>query len=268
MEILEFDIHESADGDVLVLHDEKVDRTTDGQGEVIKLSTSELRGLSAGAWFGPRFASERIPFLDEVLDLCASSRTLPLIEIKAKHKKTPGLGEKVVASLERHGLRGKAVIVCREAKRVEDLHTRAPETPIGALAFTKWQCLASAKAPDLGGADCYWRSLSLKLVEDMHRAGAFLIPWTVNRRRDMERLLLIGVETIVTDCPVELRDTIEAFEFMRVEEALERFRANEKDIDLEEGATGADSPAEVSKRLTSSSEAHLRPQLPEELDDW
>ena len=83
VDAIELDVHLSADGIPVVIHDEWVDRTTDGHGLVSALTFGALRGLDAGAWFDRRFRGERIPSLDEALDLTRERCGLN-IEIKAE----------------------------------------------------------------------------------------------------------------------------------------------------------------------------------------
>lgn len=231
-DMVEFDVHESADGDVVVIHDDKVDRTTEGHGEIHKLRTGALRELSAGAWFAARYADERIPLLDEVLDLCRG-RAVPLIEVKVKRRRAPRIGLKIVDALLRHGMQESAVVICKELDRVREIHDASPTTPLSYLTLTKRQALSAARVRGVRGVDCYWKSLSLSLIAQLRQASVFLTPWTVNRPRDMDRLLLLGCESIITDSPVLLRDRIEGFEFARTQDLLERFRTGNVDLDLE-----------------------------------
>ncbi|MCO5169660.1 MAG: hypothetical protein M9894_25255 [Planctomycetes bacterium] len=232
-DLVELDVHQTADGDVVVLHDERVDRTTDGEGEVHRLRTADLRALSAGAWFAPRFAAERVPLLDEVLDLCRRRGVVPMIEIKSKWKRSQDCGRRVVQALARHGLLERAVVICRELQRVEEVHAASPVTPVATITFTKRQARGAMRVAGVRGVDCYWKSLSLGLVAQLRQGQFFLTPWTVNRARDMERLFLLGCEAIITDSPVTLRDRIEGFEFARTREKLDRWRRDGEDLDLE-----------------------------------
>jgi glycerophosphoryl diester phosphodiesterase len=256
-ELIELDLRETADGGVVVVHDDKVDRTTDGSGEVHKMRTGELRELSAGAWFADRYADERIPLLDEVLDLCRG-RAVPMLEIKAKSRRNPELGLAIVDALERHNMQDQVVAICHDRARVDQIHQASPRTPLSTITFTKRMARTATRTPGVSGVDCYWKSLSLRLVQELRAASFFLTPWTVNRRKDMERLCLIGCEAIITDCPVALRDTIESFEFLRAHDLMERFRASsgELDIDLEEADEDEPvaSPEEVSAAQADSEE--------------
>ena len=258
-DMLEFDVHETADGDVVVIHDDKVDRTTNGHGEVHKLETDALRELSAGAWFADRYSEERVPLLDEVLDLCRG-RAVPLIEVKVKRRRAPKIGVKIVDALIRHGMQESAVVICKELDRVREIHDASPTTPLSYLTFTKRQALGAAKVRGIRGIDCYWKSLSLSLIAELRHAATFLTPWTVNRPRDMDKLLLLGCESIITDSPVLLRDRIEGFEFSRTQDLLERFRSGNVDLDLEledDDDDGEATPQELSDDLATASEIDL-----------
>lgn len=261
-EMVEFDVHPSADGEVMVIHDDKVDRTTDGRGEVQRLTAAQLRELSAGAWFSPRYRGERVPTLDEVLDLCRARRVVPMIEVKSRRRRSPDLGLRIVAALQRHGLAERAVVICRELGRVEEVHGASPATPICYVTYTKRQAMGATRLAGVRGVDCYWKSLSSRLLEQLRAASFFLTPWTVNRPRDMDRLLQLGCEAIITDCPVVLRDRIEHFELLRSRGELEP-GGEAAEVDLEAESEGEpDSPEETSR-------THARPSEVDLLDvDW
>jgi glycerophosphoryl diester phosphodiesterase len=85
---IELDVHPTQDGVLVVIHDDTVDRTTDGSGAVSDLTGEALRRLDAGSWFDAQFAGERIPTLAEVIDLVGPTGTRLNIEIKSP---PPGL---------------------------------------------------------------------------------------------------------------------------------------------------------------------------------
>lgn len=259
---IEFDVQQCATGELIVIHDDKVDRTTDGKGEVHKLSKDALGEFSAGAWFGSEFQGERPPLLDEVLDLMRG-RAVPMIEIKVKRKRSTDAGARVAQALERHGMADQAVVICRELSRVEEVVAASTRVPIAYLTFTKRQTRNATRIEGVSGVDCYWKSLSLRLVDTVRRAGCFVTPWTVNRVQDMDRLMLLGCESIISDGPVTLRDRIEAFEFERTEELHERFLRGETDLDLEQVAGGA-APDEVARQEASDSEMSMDIDWPED----
>ena len=89
---------------------------------------------------------------------------------------------------------------------------------------------------------------------NMREAEAFITPWTVNRVRDMQRLFLLGCESVITDCPLTLRDQIEGFEFTRTQDLIDRFRAGNVDLDLELEELDAVDPAEMAAEEEESGE--------------
>src|SRR5438270_12822926 len=98
MRFVELDVQMSREGELVVMHDETVDRTNDGTGAIHDMTLEELRNLDAGSWFGPQFVGEKIPMLREVLELCMGAGVGVVIELKAPEINV-GLEEKVVKLL-------------------------------------------------------------------------------------------------------------------------------------------------------------------------
>ena len=106
---IEFDVRMTADRQLVILHDPTVDRTTDGSGSVSQLSLAEVKALNAGGWFGRRFADQRVPTLDEVLDLVANHQQVsPSIALDVKDP-SAGIIEMICDCLEAHGMTEKVV---------------------------------------------------------------------------------------------------------------------------------------------------------------
>ncbi|MDQ3928010.1 MAG: glycerophosphodiester phosphodiesterase, partial [Chloroflexota bacterium] len=111
MRMVELDVQMARDGELVVIHDETVDRTTDGTGPVGSFTLEELQRLDAGSWFAPRYAGERIPTLRQVFDLCVPEGVGVVVEIKHPEM-YPGLEEKLVALIGEMWLRGAENIWC------------------------------------------------------------------------------------------------------------------------------------------------------------
>ncbi len=116
-------MHLSADGEVIVIHDETVDRTTDGHGAVAEMSLAELQRLDAGAWKDRRFAGQRIPTLGEVSDLVRGRAHL-FVELKGA---SPELPARVVQVLRERGIAEQAWLFADERPVLEALRELAPE---------------------------------------------------------------------------------------------------------------------------------------------
>jgi glycerophosphoryl diester phosphodiesterase len=216
-DMIEMDIRETKDGLIAVIHDGKVDRTSNGTGEVKKFTFAELRKLDAGSWFNPAFAHEKIPSLDEFLELVKGT-LIPMIEIKDSFKKSPKLSASLIEKLKDHKMLNDVIVAVTGKSRWFELSKLAPELPVAVVSFTGFQARSLAKIQGLAGLDHYWKSLSAKLIKDIHEAGLFITPWTINKRSDMLRCLRLGAECILTDSPLLLRDTIEEYEVLRVSE--------------------------------------------------
>ncbi len=92
---IELDVHLSKDGYIVIIHDERVDRTTDGKGEVKDFSLDELKKLDAGSWFSDEYKGEKIPTLEELLSLIKNTEIYLNIEIKAGYRVYPDIEEKL-----------------------------------------------------------------------------------------------------------------------------------------------------------------------------
>ncbi len=123
---LECDVHLSADGQVVVIHDPTVDRTTDGTGEVATMALEELRQLDAGSWKHSRFAGQRIPTLQEVAEL-ARDRAQLFVELKGR---SPELPNRVIEVLRESGVQEVAWLFTAHRPTLDTLRRLAPETHV------------------------------------------------------------------------------------------------------------------------------------------
>ena len=106
---IELDVMLSRDKRVVVIHDRRIDRTTDGTGRVEDLSLAELKALDAGSWFGGDYAGERIPTLEEVVE-ALPPHTIINVELKSLALFDSRLEQEVVHLIERHGLTRRIIV--------------------------------------------------------------------------------------------------------------------------------------------------------------
>lgn len=129
---VELDVHLSADGAAVVIHDFTVDRTSDGRGRVADLPLAALKELDAGSWFDPRYASEPIPTLNEVFE--AVGRELMInIELKLLPRGGRGLAAEVVSLVKRHGLANRVLISSFNLSALRRVRRLEPQLPLGLL---------------------------------------------------------------------------------------------------------------------------------------
>ncbi|HKX16797.1 MAG TPA: glycerophosphodiester phosphodiesterase family protein, partial [bacterium] len=121
---IECDVQRTRDGRLVVIHDQTVDRTTDGRGAVGGLAFEDLRRLDAGRWFGPGFAGERVPSLDEVLAL-VRGRAFVLLEIKHGPVFYDGIERQVAEALRRLGMPAAALVMSFDHPAVRAMRAEA-----------------------------------------------------------------------------------------------------------------------------------------------
>ena len=210
MRSVELDVQLSRDGELVVIHDETLDRTTDGTGAVIEHTFEELRGLDAGVKFGPQFAGERIPTLREVLDLCVSEGVGVAIELKSPHINV-GMEEKVAALLGEMWLRGAENLICISFDHgsVRTLRSFDATIPLGYLYGPDVQ--EFVQPDDTIQAYCPYFGIAIARpdqVEKAHRLGKLVFVWTVDDAADMRRIAETGVDGIISDRPSLLLEVL------------------------------------------------------------
>jgi len=200
-DLIETDVHLSADGVPVLIHDPTLDRTTDGHGPVSCYTMAQLKELDAGSWFSPDFAGERLLSLDELLDW-ASGRVPVSIEIKNGPIHYPEIEQIVLGSLRRHDMVRSAIVISFDHPTVWRLKQLCPELICGVL-FACCPVSASILATQ-AGADCllpHWSNLSRAMVEEAHALGLAVSPWVVDRDEELEFVLAVGVDAIATNFP-------------------------------------------------------------------
>jgi glycerophosphoryl diester phosphodiesterase len=204
-EAIECDVQRSRDGELVIIHDGTVNRTTDGAGAVAVLSFDELRALDAGArWRIP----QRIPTLTETLDLVRRRGGALNLEIKGESETeavgTAEAAEPTLRTLE-EPLRSRLLVSSFALPAVARLKERLPELRVAALyGGREWQ-KRDMLAPALAmGAEAIHPGVSLtsaELVAKAHAAGLRVNVWTANRPATIRRLLAWGVDGLFSDYP-------------------------------------------------------------------
>lgn len=188
---IEVDVH-FADGELVVIHDAKLERTTNGRGYVARKSFAELRALDAGH-------GERIPTLREVFE---TVNRAAFINIELKGKRTARPVEALIREfVERHGWRYEDFLVSSFSRgELRSLTNR--EIPIGLLLTRPTRLYGlSARRVRATAVNPAARYVSARFVEDAHRRGLRVFPYTVNAPGEIARLRKLGVDGVFTDFP-------------------------------------------------------------------
>lgn len=202
---IELDAKLSADGEVVVIHDQTVDRTTQGKGRVNQLALSELKKLDAGSWKGDAFTGEKIPTLAEVF---ASVGGKLKINVELTNYSSPqdGLPEKALALVQEYHLEDSVLFSSFLLSNLAAVRRVWPEAPVGILADPGLKGLRNRSklsreiSPDY--LHPYFLDVSRRLVEREKAAGRLLNVWTVNSLIVMRKLIRFGVAGIITDDPL------------------------------------------------------------------
>ncbi|MFP4057682.1 MAG: glycerophosphodiester phosphodiesterase [Candidatus Brocadiia bacterium] len=193
---LEFDLHLSRDGHIVVIHDPTVERTTDGRGAVGEMTLAELRRLDAGSWFHPRFAGERVPTLDEVLDL-APPEVLLYAEVKdCRPRMAQALAPLVLPR------RRSVVVHSFGADFLEGFSRVAPSVRTGLLGrVDEVDLLAEARRLRCWGIHPCMDGLARQTVAAWQEEGFSVMTWTVRSEEDARRAIALRPDVVGADCP-------------------------------------------------------------------
>lgn len=202
---IELDVHLSKDGEMIIMHDEQVDRTTNGTGEIQSFTLSELKQLDAGSWFDPSFAGTRIPTLQEVtllLEEKAYRGTLN-IEIKTDEIQYPQIEAKIVAWMTSQEWSFTYIYSSFHFPSLEIVQTLAPEIPKAYIMGVSEKKVAKALATDFISAFHPKIDWVITHQDELANYPKMIRPWTVNSDEDMELAFQLGLTGIHTDYPAK-----------------------------------------------------------------
>ena len=195
----ELDVQMTLDGALVVIHDDPVDRTTDGHGSVDAMTLAELKRLNAAAK-SIRGGIERIPTLDEVFEV-TSGRCGLNIEIKAD-----GVEQKVVEIVQRHNAIATSLVSNFDWNSLARVNRIDPSIRFGLLSEEDPQrLLDSATKMKAESINPRYDLATAELCFAAHRNGLKVIVWTVNEAEAVEILLERGVDGIITNYPERMR---------------------------------------------------------------
>jgi glycerophosphoryl diester phosphodiesterase len=204
---VEFDVQLSRDGEIVVIHDETVDRTTNGCGQVVDLTWEELSRLDAAVGWDD-FAPQPIPSLRQVLEALAATELDLNIELKDSVVPYPGLGDKVSRLIDEFDLGHRVTLSSFNHCSLARLRQSGSMLRTGVL-FTDILYQPWAYAPQLWATalhpELHYVDYVLDLVQEAHLSHLEVNVWTVNQPAEIERMAARGVDAIITDHPGRAR---------------------------------------------------------------
>lgn len=201
---IELDVHLSADGELVIVHDFTLEKTTSGRGRVDAQPLAALRALDAGSHFGPAWAGTPIPTLGEVFD------ALPVhayvnIELKYDRALSNGLEQAAATFIQARALHERVIVSSFNPLVLARLRRLDPTIPLGLLyapdmppglrhgEFARWL--------DVAALHPHWSQIRPATIAAAHAAGRQVNTWTVNEPEVMQRLIARGADAIITDVP-------------------------------------------------------------------
>jgi len=218
-DMVELDVQLTSDGKVVVFHDEKISRCTNGRGKIADYTLAQLKKLDAGRWFDKQFIGTKIPTLVEVLELCKNKIAVN-IEIKTEavtNEITAGIEEKCLQTVDQIGMRGHVVFSSFDDRAIIHLK-EIDHTAPAAVLYEKGlygsnlpsQIIKSLRADAF---NCSKRELTRKWLDDLQSHQIPVNVYTLNDKKNMTRLLALGVSGIFTNHPDVLKSTLEDFQW-------------------------------------------------------
>ncbi|NLG62189.1 MAG: glycerophosphodiester phosphodiesterase [Candidatus Cloacimonetes bacterium] len=220
-DMLELDVHATADGRCVVIHDPTVDRTTDGTGDVASMTLAELQSLDAayhfsrdgGRTYPLRGRGVRIPTIDEVLEALPTMRIT--VEVKTGAAQRP-----LFDALEAAGARDRIILASAYDRDRTLFHEWKGALSASVEHGRRFYTLHRLHCARFGSLSAHvvqmpetWdgrRIVTPRFIRDVHRRGSHVHIWTVNETADMERLLDWGADGLVTDRPDRLARVLHA----------------------------------------------------------
>jgi glycerophosphoryl diester phosphodiesterase len=205
IDMVELDVRLSRDEEVIVLHDRTLQRTTTGNGAARGYTLAELKQFDAGSWFHPRFSSERIPTLTEVLEEVGKKRWLD-IELKSDlfHREPEGLLERrVLDVVKRAGLTDRVMYSSFDHHLIANLKRMEPRATTAAL-FRIYRDYGRLPSKLLRRADasvfvCSKMDVSQAIIRDAHEHRIPMYVYTLNSIADVQKMTSAGVQGIISD---------------------------------------------------------------------
>lgn len=217
VDMIEIDVHQTSDSVVVVIHDDSIDKTTDGSGLVKELTLSEIKKYDAGSWFSEEFKGEKIPTLDEVMEVM-NGRAVLLIEIKDGMDKYPGLERRVVEAVHKHDAIDWCIVQSFNKEsilKIKEFDSSIVTYRLLGKDFEKFYKVFQNSisnhgrfVDDYDGIAAHHSKLNSQNIDSIKQAGFGFFSYTINESDEMVRLINAGLDGIITDVPDTLQNVI------------------------------------------------------------
>ena len=206
---LELDVQQTRDGRLVVFHDLRVERTTNGSGALRDLTLEEVRKLDAGSWFGEDFAGEIVPTFEEVVAFAREAGVRIFPEVKDA-RFYPGIEERLVATLRAYEYEDSTIVQSFDPASLEKVRQLSPRLRLAALYTTANPLKEDPPArAEVVGPPWELVASDETLVRDAHAAGRHVVVWTVDGAGLVRRMMDARVDGIITSRPDFVRSLLD-----------------------------------------------------------
>lgn len=197
---VELDVQRTLDGVLVVNHDEKIHRTSNGKGQLKDLTFAELRALDFGKWKDEKFAAVQIPTLEEVLAVFQHTHHILNLELKTDVVTYPNIEDEVIALVEKFGMTDRIMYSSFDHTIVEELLVKVPHNTTAAL-FEKILVNLHEYGEQIGTNALHISLVAAKrgVIRDAISKGSVFRVYTINKTEDYDEMERLGVEAIFTD---------------------------------------------------------------------
>lgn len=206
----ETDVHLTSDGHIVICHNYEIGETSDGEGKITRMTLEEFRSYDFGSYFDEKFKGTKGPTLDEFLEICKHPDIeIMNIEIKPSLEDDMTIVGKTIEAVKAHGLSDKLLIssfstkMLIESKKIDkDCKTAFLYSPKDKITYKILFSFAKfAKSLGLYALHPHFTIVTPSYVKKAHQMGIKVIPWTINKDKDIRRMIKCGVDGIITDYP-------------------------------------------------------------------
>lgn len=201
---IEVDVRVTKDGELVLLHDNNLNRTTGVNKRIWNITYEEIAELDAGSWLGAEFGGIKIPTLREIFEL---SKGKVMLNLDLKYRsEDEGLAEKVVTLMEEYGMEWQCVVTSTSLKCLEQIKELNSDIRTGYITYQIYSGLYENNSVDFFSMK--YNLVSKGVVRQVHKNGKEIHVWTVNSKTELERLERIGVDNIITDNPAYAKQVL------------------------------------------------------------
>ncbi|WP_291255486.1 glycerophosphodiester phosphodiesterase [Fusobacterium sp.] len=206
---IELDVQLTKDGVPVIIHDETLERTTDGQGNIIDFTYDEISKLDASYKFKNLNIVNKIPTLNEYFDFVKDYNIVTNLELKTSVIEYFGIEEKVFELIKKYKLENNIIISSFNHYSVLRFKKLAPNIKCGFL--TESWLIDAGKYTQKNRVECYhpyFKNLTPEVIKELKSSNIEINTWTVNKKRDMEYLIKQNIDVIITNHPDLLKDIL------------------------------------------------------------